>query len=201
MAEQNFLQQLLPEGFFQRVKLLVTDPKAELESIAVEEMSDLFLWKKYAAILAAIAPICSLIGMSLIGVRVMGVHFRISFFSALSNAVLSYLLALGSVFLLAWLINFLAPKFEATADANRALKLAVFAAVPGWLTGVFLLLPSLSILTLVGGVYGLYLLYLGMVPLMSAPQEKAGGYAGATIVIAIVIRILAGVLVGGMRMF
>jgi hypothetical protein len=60
---------------------------------------------------------------------------------------------------------------------------------------VLWLLPTLGTLAgLLLMLYGIYLLYLGLIPVMSTPKERAAGYA-ATI---IAVTLLAGLLMGMM---
>ena len=55
--------------------------------------------------------------------------------------------------------------------------------------GVFrggLILPGIGwLIALVGGIYSIYLLYLGLSPTMKSPVEKSGGYTAVSIIIAI----------------
>jgi hypothetical protein len=49
------------------------------------------------------------------------------------------------------------------------------------------------------GLYGIYLLYLGLPPLMKAPQDKAAGYTAVVVVCAIVLSFVV-MMVGGILM-
>ena len=51
-------------------------------------------------------------------------------------------------------------------------------------------------ISLIGGLYSLYDLYLGAVQMMKVPQDKAIGYVVVVILVAIVISVLIGVLGG-----
>jgi hypothetical protein len=59
---------------------------------------------------------------------------------------------------------------------SNALKLAAYAHTPAWLAGIFLLVPGLSVLAILG-LYGVYLLWSGLPPLMHAPPETTLAYA------------------------
>jgi hypothetical protein len=58
----------------------------------------------------------------------------------------------------------------------HAVKLSVYSHTPLWLAGIFLLIPGLNFL-LILGVYGVYLLWIGLPLLMQVPKEKALPYA------------------------
>ena len=56
-----------------------------------------------------------------------------------------------------------------------------------WVGGIFLLLPALGIISLVAGLYSLFLLYLGLPVLMKSPSDRAMGYTVVTIIVAVVL--------------
>jgi Yip1 domain len=62
--------------------------------------------------------------------------------------------------------------------------------------GIFLLIPALGILNLLFGLYSLYLLYLGLPVLMKSPREKALTYTVVTVLAAIVLFIVTGMIAG-----
>jgi hypothetical protein len=172
-----------------RVTNLLTSPTTEWPVIAAEPDDPTTLYRQYAMILAAISPVCGLLGGAVLG-------FHASFGHALVAAVLHYVVSLVGVYVLAIIIAKLAPSFSGRADDGEALKLAVYSATASWLGGIFLLLPFLGILSLIASLYSLYLLYLGLPPLMRAPPEKSLGYAIAVIIAAIVVSIVGAMIIG-----
>jgi hypothetical protein len=73
------------------------------------------------------------------------------------------------VYVMALIIDALAPTFQGQKNHPNALKLAVYSMTPAWLAGVFSLIPGLRPLSILG-LYGLYLLRVGLPPLMKVPQ-------------------------------
>ena len=69
------------------------------------------------------------------------------------------------------MIEVLAPKFGGEKSFANALKLSVYAHTPVWLAGFFLLIPGLHFLTLLG-LYGVYLLWTGLMLLMRVPSYR-----------------------------
>ena len=63
---------------------------------------------------------------------------------------------------------------------------------PGWIAGIFLLIPLLGILTFIIGLYGFYLLWVGLPPLMKSPEEKSVVYTAAIVICAIIISFVIG---------
>jgi hypothetical protein len=176
----------------ERIKGILLKPKEEWQTIAGETTSIAELYRNYIFILAAIGPVASFIGMSLVGVGLpMGGSYRISIMSGILSAIVHYGLTLVSVYVLALIIDVLAPTFSGEKNLGQAFKLAAYSYIPGWLVGVFALIPALGILGILG-LYGLYLLYVGLPVLMKCPTEKTTGYTVAVIVAAIIIFVVIG---------
>jgi hypothetical protein len=154
----------------ERVKAILLTPRAEWPVIEQERatMSDLFL--NYVAILAAIPEVAHFIGQSLIG------EARTPIVSGLLRGVIAYVVTLAMVYIIAGAINLLAPRFGGTKNFSNALKLSVYSHTPLWLAGIFLLIPGLNFL-LILGLYGLYLMWVGLPTLMLVPNERALPYA------------------------
>lgn len=124
-----------------------------------------------------------------------GTVYRTPIGTAITGAIVSYVLALIGVYVLALIIDGLAPTFGGTKNQIQALKTAAYSSTASWLAGIFVLVPGLRVLTILG-LYSLYLLYLGLPVLMKAPQEKAGAYTGVVVLAAIVLFFVIG-MVGG----
>lgn len=174
-------------NLIERVQGILLKPKQEWQTIAGEATPIPELYKTYVIILAAIGPVASIIGMSLVGFG----GFRIPIASSLASGVVSYILTLVGVYILALIIDALAPTFSGVKNINQAFKVAAYSYTPGWILGVLLIIPAFSPLMILG-LYGLYLLYLGLPVLMKAPQEKSLGYTVAVVVAAVVIFVVIG---------
>ncbi len=176
-----------------RVKGILLKPKQEWQTISGETTTIPELYKAYIIILAAIGPAASIIGMSIVGINLPFVgSFRIPITTSIASAAVHYILTLVGVYILALIIDALAPTFLGEKNINQAFKVATYSYTPGWLVGIFTIIPVLSILGILG-VYGLYLLYLGLPVLMKSPQEKSLGYTVAVIVAAIIIFVVIGI--------
>ncbi|NGY05238.1 Yip1 family protein [Solimonas terrae] len=182
-----------------RLWQLLIAPRIAWQQIACEPQTTRELYARHVLPLAAIGPACSFIGMSLIGIDVPRLgHYRVPLPSGLAHALVSYGLTLFAVFVLAKLIDAFSAHFSARPDAMQAIKLSAYAATPAWLGGLFHLLPALSLLATAAGLYSLYLLYLGLPPLMQAPPGQAGRYAAAVIIAAIVLALVVGAVAGSL---
>lgn len=170
----------------ERVQAILLKPKATWPEIDAEPADAASLYKNYVMILALIPALASFIGLSLIGVGVFGVSFRVPLASGLANMIVGYVLSLVMVFVLALIIDAMAPTFEGSRSQIGALKLSAYASTAAFVGGVFSLLPSLSVLGALAALYGIYLLYTGLPVLMKCPPDKAIAYTAVVVVCAIV---------------
>ena len=179
----------------ERVKRILLTPQEEWRVIDGEAATVGSLYTGYIMPLAAIGPIAQAIGYSVFGVSFLGTTYRTPVGSAITGAIVTFVLTLIGVYILALVIDALAPSFGGTRNQVQGLKVAAYASTASWLAGVFALLPGLRVLGVLG-LYSLYLLYLGLPVLMKAPQEKALGYTVVVIIAAIVLVILVGLVAG-----
>jgi hypothetical protein len=168
-----------------RVKNILLNPQNEWRVIDAEQDQPIDILKNYVAIVAAIPVVCGFIGASIIGAA----GFRTGIFIGLISAIIHYILTLVGVYVIAFIIDALAPTFGGRKDFNSAFKVAAYAPTASWVAGVFALLPILSVLTILG-LYSLYLLYIGLPILMRTPADRAIGYILAVIVCAVIVWIL-----------
>lgn len=176
----------------ERVKRILLQPKQEWEVIAGESTTTPDLYRNYIIPLAAIGPVASIIGMSIVGIGMpFGSAFRIPIVTAILSAGVHYVLSLVGVYVLALIIDFLAPTFSGEKNPGQALKLSAYSSTAAWIAAIFVIIPALGILGITG-LYSLYLLYEGIPVLMKAPREKALVYTIAVAVAAIVIFVVIG---------
>lgn len=167
--------------------------KPAVSWIAIEQESTDFrqLYVPYMLALAAIPAVAGFIGMSIFGFGGFGVSMRIPVVTGVGLMVSQYVMTLVMVFAWGWLINMLAKTFGGQANLLNAVKLTVYSSTAAMVAGVFQAIPGLSILAMLGGVYSLYLMYLGLPVLMKNPKEKSVAY----IVVAAIVGIICSVVV------
>ena len=177
-----------------RVKSILLRPKATWPVIAGESASVGSIYSGYVCILAAIPAIAAFIGLTLVGVGGFGISYHLPIVAGIVRMVVSYALSLVMVFVLALIVDALAPTFGGTKSQIQALKLVAYGSTATFLGGIFSLIPALSILGLLCGLYSIYLIYAGIATLMRCPPEKAGAYTAVVIVCAIVAGLILGAL-------
>ena len=178
-----------------RAKNIILTPKQEWPVIDAEPSTIGDIYKSYVMILAAIPALAGLLGSLALGYSFLGITYRPSITSALGTAVTQYVMALISTFVLALIIEALAPSFGGVKNRVQAFKVAAYSSTAAWLAGVFALIPALGWLGIVG-LYSLYLLYLGLPLLMKSPADKAMPYTVVTILAAIVLFVVIGAISG-----
>ena len=183
-------------NLIQRVINIIIKPKEEWRVIASEKPDTTKLLVGYALILAAIPAIASFIKFGVIGVTYWGYTSR-SIAGGIQYGLVQLLSALIGVYILAWIIDLLAPSFDSRKDFGRSLQLAVYSTTPQWLAGILLILgTSMSILVLLIGLYAIYLLAVGMPVLKETPKEKVVGYVVVTIIAMIVLTFVVALIIG-----
>ena len=170
----------------QRVKAILLTPSTEWPVIELEPGSPSILFVNYVPILAAIPAISRFVGQSLIGGYT-------PILSGLLRAVIVYVATFAVVYLIACVIDLLAPRFGAQKNFDNALKLTVYSYTPVWLAGIFLLIPGLNFLVILG-LYGIYLLWRGLPVLMRAPDHRVLAYTAVVTACALVPAIVLAVI-------
>jgi hypothetical protein len=172
----------------ERTKAIILKPKETWNTIRGEQTTVGELFTSYALILAAIPPIATFIGFSLVGMSVpFAGTWRQPFLNGIVHAVIYYILSLVGIYVTAYVVDRLAPSFNSRQDLTSAMKAVVYSYTPVWIVSILYIVPRLLILVLIGSLYSLYLLYLGIPAMMDTPQEKRLGYVAVVIIISIVV--------------
>jgi hypothetical protein len=179
-----------------RVRDILIKPNEEWGVIDAEPATIGGIFTSYVLILAAIGPIALVIGQQLIGISMLGVTWKPSITYSIGSAVIGYVLSLVTIYVMALIIDALAPSFNGTKDPVKAFKVAAYSATAGWVAAILYVIPMLGVVALLGSLYGLYLLFLGLPRLMRVAQDKAVGYTLVVILVQIVLYVVMVVVVG-----
>ncbi|AGG87530.1 Yip1 family protein [Rhodanobacter denitrificans] len=182
----------------ERIKAILTTPRTEWPVAAAEPASVQGLYAGYIAIVAALPVIAGFIKGSLIGAGAFGITVRTPIGMGIVGMVLHYVLVLAIVYVVALVINALAPTFGGQKDMVQALKTVAYSWTASWIAGIAVIVPWLGwLIAIAGAIYAIYLLYLGLPHTMKCPPEKAGGYTAVSVIIAIVLSWIVGAIVVG----
>ena len=174
-----------------RIRAILLTPRREWPRIAQEHTDIAELYLRYILPLATIPPLCKLIGWALI-------YSYIDFSVALIAALTAYALGLAGVAVLALIAGRLAPRFDGQPDIGQAFKLIAYAATPGWIGGVFRLVPGLAVLSMLLSLYSIYLIYTGAQAMLAVPEDRTIGYTAAVLFLAILVLVASAVIVTGL---
>lgn len=170
------------------VKGILLEPKKQWQIIKNESIPISDMITKYAMPLALLPAIAGIIRLSVTG---------LSLYAAVRWGVLSYALNIGGVFLIAYMLDSIAPSFGSAKNLNASMKTAVFSLTPYWLGGIFAGIYIVSIISLLSGVYALFLFYLGVGIIKEPPREKIFGYYLVSLLLAIAVFIVINAIVRG----
>lgn len=167
----------IDQKLVERVKGILLAPKLEWPVIAAEQETVKGLFRRYAMPLAAIGPIATVISKLLFDDK--------DILSVLLYGAVSFGLSLLVAYMLGVVIDGLAHNFRSEKNVLQSMKLGVYAMTPFWLLGILNLLPgdAPSVISLLVGIYGAYLVYCGLPALKQTPQEQQLTYTLVTVVV------------------
>ena len=172
-----------------RVKNILVSPKTEWQTIDGENDSHVAVLTKYVLLLAAIPAVAAFIGYGLIGHSTFGVRFA-SIDWGIRQAIIQYITMVGSVYITALVIYFLAENFGSKKDFDKAFSLVAYSFTPAFIGGIFYIYYPLAILAGLAGLYGLYLLYVGLTPMMKTPDDKRTSYFVVSLLVMVAAVVL-----------
>jgi hypothetical protein len=182
-----------------RAKNIIMTPKTEWAVIAAEEPNANSVFMSYALPLILLSAAASFIGHGFIW----GAHYGLGGLggSAITWGIYSAVMVIVGgvlgVWLTAMVVNALAPSFGSEKSMGRAMQLVSYSYTPAWIGGLLMIYPPLGIIGSLFGIYGLYLIYLGLPHTMKTPADKVVTYMVVTILALIVIYVIVGMVFAG----
>ncbi len=179
-----------------RVKFIILQPGDAWIQIKAEQTDIKSLFKDYIFYLALIPAIASFIGYGFIG-------FDMGFFGrsasiewGATQAIQTFVSTIISILTVSWIITKLAPNYQCEVSMDESAKLVGYAYTPALVCGVFYLIPSLSVLGIIGGIYSLYLFYQGFGLITEVREEKKSTFFIVSLLVSIVAFIVIGIVIG-----
>lgn len=171
-----------------RAQGMIANPAEEWRVVAAERTDTAEIFRGYVMPLAGLSALGQLVSLLFAG----------SLFGALFGAIATFVLTCIGVFVVAKIIEFLAPQFGGPPDALAALKLAAFAPTAHWLAQGLAFLPMVGwLIALAGGLYSLYAYYLGGPVVARVAPDKALIFTISVIVAILVVYAVVGMILGG----
>jgi hypothetical protein len=162
---------------------LLVRPHALWDHVAQADLSVRDLLLRYILPFAAIGPVAAAIGGEWLGIEVHGAFFHPPVVKGVLAALGMWIANILIVLALAQAIKGFAGVFDADQRYRTALKLAVFASLPGWIAGVVLIAAGLWPVVAAVNLYGAYLIAVGVGPVTGA--RKACAVIYGTLIIAL----------------
>jgi len=171
-------------GLFTRIKGMLFAPSAEWALIATEATPTARLYTTFIAPLALLDALVAF-------VHVTSGAVHVPFSGGVITALLVFGFGLLGIFLVAVIIDAVAPFFGAVSDRRLASAIAAYASTPIWLATVFVHFPTLwAPLQVLAVIYHTWLLYLGLRLLMKAAPDRVLGYATTVVLCTILLEIV-----------
>ena len=178
-----------PPALITRARNILLQPRPEWDRIAAEQAGVAGLYFGYLLPIALVVGLIGFVSVSLFS----GFLASWMIFAAAQAAFLIVSSLLG-VFVIALIINAIAPAFGALPAAGQAHKLAVYSATAFVISSVFSFGNTFATLGLIG-LYSYGLLWIGLPRVMKPPADKRLPYFAAIVVVSVVIALLVAGLV------
>jgi len=178
-------------NIIERAKNIIVAPNKEWDVIALEQPNTGQIIMGYVLLLAGAAAVAAFIGYGLLFGPSLGFGLRVATTEWGIYYALNVLVgAIAGVFISALVIDALAPSFGSEKNVGRSVQLVAYSYTPAWVGGLLAIYPPLGIVGALAGLYGLYIMYLGMPKLKKTPTDKHAGYFVVSIITIIVVYVV-----------
>lgn len=182
-------------NLIERVKNILITPKTEWPKIAGEEQTLSSVITSYVLPLALVGAACTFIGYGFIGVD-LGIFRMKGMDWGIKMAIIQIVSAIVGVIVTAFVVDALAPSFGSEKNINKSAQLVAYGYTAAFVGAFFNILPAIAIIGSLLGLYGIYLMYLGLGPLKKTPEDKKVVYLVVTILVLIVVYFVIGMILG-----
>jgi hypothetical protein len=183
-------------NLIERVKNIIVTPNTEWRIIDQESDTPVSLLKSYLLPLGIAGAIATFIGSSFIGTTVLGVKVGGTIAFGLNQAVTSLLALVVGFYIAIYVIDMLAPTFKSEKDLNKTAQLVAYSNTPALIGALLTILPSVSWIGALFGLYGFYLLFLGLPVMKKTPEQQRIAYIIVSIIVMLVVYMVIGAILG-----
>ena len=188
----------------ERAKNIIFKPTDEWNVIAAEPATVGRLFTGYAMPLALILVASEILFSGLLGISaadMMGLggdNMSMGMTAIAGMAVVGFVLSLVTLFVMGTIVKLVSPSFNGTSDKVQAMKLMTYASTPSWVVALVSWIPFLgALLSFAAIAYVVYLIYLGLHPVLGVPKEKIAGFTVVIVLIYLVLAlVISGIVVG-----
>ena len=171
-----------------RIREMMLNPRAGWDAIALDPPGTGVLLRHFLLPLALLAPAATMFGLLVFDTR-WNPEYGYSMLRARAPviALATYLLQIGSVYLLAGVLYLLARTEARAPRFLAALQVAVFGSIPVLLSGATLVIPFNVLFALVAMMYSFYLYALGVERLFGIRESDSVMLIGVAMVCMLVL--------------
>ncbi|MFK7912643.1 MAG: Yip1 family protein [Pseudomonadales bacterium] len=176
------------QPFFHALRLLIA-PKSTWQAIADKNYSAASVLLFQTLPMALIPAACWYYGVTQVGWSVAGETMRLTSDSALPLCVMFYLAMVSGILFMGFMVRWMSSVYGQEGSYATGIALISFTATPFFVAGLLGLSPVLWVditLGVVVACYSIYLLYLGVGPLMRVTPDRSFLYASALFAVALV---------------
>ena len=186
-----------PSGFdiratINRAIALAKNPAAFMNANKDQDPTLNQLMIYYIVPLALIPFVATLIG----DLWYYGAFLRFSYGYGVLSAILGLIFNIIMVYVVGFITWKLAPSFGTNTTQIRALVLTAYAFTPYFLISALDIIPPIAFITLLGTLYGLYIVYLGLPILLNTPKDREITFIIVLIIVLFVVAVIIGAITG-----
>jgi hypothetical protein len=187
-------------NLIERVKGIIMKPKEEWVTIKGEQATPMSLITSYLMPLVLAAAVASFIGNGLIGRSFMGIKVGGTISWGIYSAVSVLITYFVGFYLTTYVVDMLAPNFKSEKELNKSAQLVAYSYTPGLVGALLAVVPFLSWIGALFGLYSLYLIWTGLPVMKNTPEEQRVPYIIVTILVLIVVYFVIGMILGAILM-
>ena len=184
-------------NIIERIKNILVSPKKEWDVIAAEEGTLQSVLMTYVLPLSVIAAAAATIGWGLIGKSYGAFGFSLTVKGwdiGIKYGLIALVSSVAGYFITSFVVDALAPSFGSEKNLNKSAQFVGYSSTPSLIGGIAAILPSIAWLGMLLGLYGLYLMYLGLTPVKKTPEDKKVVYLVVSIVVLIGVYFVLGLI-------
>ena len=136
----------------------------------------------------------------MIGTNVMGVKIGGTLAYGLNHAIVGLLALVIGFYIAIYVVDMLAPTFKSEKDLNKTSQLVAYSNTPVLIGALLSILPSISWIGALFGLYGFYLLFVGLPVMKKTPEQQRMPYIIVTIVVMLVVYFVIGAILAAILM-
>jgi hypothetical protein len=97
----------------------------------------------------------------------------------------------------AYVADMLANTFKSEKNLDKSAQLVAYSSTASWVASILSIIPVIGWLSsIAGGIYAIYLLYLGVGPIKKTPEDQRVIYIVIIVVVLIVASMILGSILG-----